>query len=159
MIRTFRVEDMQSVMDIANRAWRPIRKISREILGDRISDLLRPPGDKSSKGEEVRQQALTNPEHCWICEEEGKVVGFITFALDYQRQGGEILNNAADPDCGIKGIGQQMYQAVLDYFRREGMQFVKVTTGLDEGHARARRAYERAGFNRALPYVTYFQEL
>lgn len=143
----------------ANRAWRPIRKISRAALGETISDLLRPSGDEFSKGEEVRQQALDDPEHFWVCEEDGRVVGFITFALDEKRLGGEILNNAADPDCGIKGIGQQMYKAVLDYFRRRGMRFAKVTTGLDEGHAPARRAYERAGFDRSSQYLTYYREL
>lgn len=159
MIRAYRAEDLPAVMGIADRAWRPIRKISREALGDRISDLLRPAGDEGSKGAEVRRQALTDPELFWVCEEDGKVVGFITFALDAQHQGGEILNNAADPDCGIKGIGQQMYKAVLEYFRQKGMKFVKVTTGLDEGHARARSAYERAGFDRSLQFVTYYQEL
>jgi ribosomal protein S18 acetylase RimI-like enzyme len=159
MIRAYRTEDLPVVMDIANRAWRQIRKISREALGDRISDLLRPLGDEFSKGEEIRRQALADPEHFWVCEEDSKVVGFITFAIDEQHQGGEILNNAADPDCGIKGIGQQMYKAVLEYFRQKGLKFVKVTTGLDEGHAGARKAYERAGFDRSLQYVTYYQEL
>jgi len=159
MIRAYREEDLPVVMDIANRAWRPIRKFARATLGDTISDLLRPSGDEFSKGEEVRHQALTAAENFWVCEENGQVVGFITFALDEKCLGGEILNNAADPDCGIKGIGQQMYKAVLDYFRRRGMRFVKVTTGLDEGYARARRAYERAGFDRALQYLTYYKEL
>ncbi len=159
MIRAYRAEDLPVVMGIADRAWRPIRKISRASLGDRISDFLRPSGDAFSKGEEVRRQALSDPEHFLVCEEEGKVVGFITFAIDEQHQGGEILNNAADPDCGIKGIGQQMYKAVLHFFRERGLKFVKVTTGLDEGHAPARRAYERAGFDRSLQFVTYYQEL
>ena len=159
MIRAYRAEDLPVVMGIADRAWRQIRKISRAALGDRISDLLRPSGDEFSKGAEVRRQALTDPAHFWVCEEEGKVVGFITFAIDGEHQGGEILNNAADPDCGIKGIGQQMYKAVLEYFRQKGLKFVRVTTGLDEGHARARSAYERAGFDRSLQFVTYYQEL
>jgi hypothetical protein len=39
------------------------------------------------------------------------------------------------------------------------MRFAMVTTGLDEGHARARRAYERAGFDRSLHFLTYYKEL
>ncbi|MGI6355800.1 MAG: GNAT family N-acetyltransferase [Lentisphaeria bacterium] len=94
-----------------------------------------------------------------VCEEDGKVVGFITFMIDDQKKIGTIGNNAADPDCGLKGIGQQMYRAVLELFRSRGMQAARVFTGLDDAHARARRAYERAGFNRQLTHVTYYMEL
>ena len=36
---------------------------------------------------------------------------------------------------------------------------VTVSTGLDEGHAPARRAYERAGFEKHLDSVTYCKML
>ena len=39
--------------------------------------------------------------------------------------------------------------------RAEGMKIITVNTGLDEGHAPARRAYERAGFTAPLESVTY----
>jgi len=48
---------------------------------------------------------------------------------------------------------------VFERFRQEGMRYAKVTTGLDEAHARARRAYERAGFNVRQEDVTYYKEL
>jgi ribosomal protein S18 acetylase RimI-like enzyme len=64
-----------------------------------------------------------------------------------------------DPDCGLKGIGQQMYGAVFDYFRAHGMTYAQVQTGLDDAHARARRAYERAGFDIAHQDVTYYRKL
>lgn len=59
----------------------------------------------------------------------------------------------------MKGIGQQMYKAVLDYFRQQGMLYAKVLTGLDEAHTRARKAYERAGFNIKCESVNYFMKL
>jgi GNAT superfamily N-acetyltransferase len=100
-----------------------------------------------------------HPELVWICEEGGRRVGFIHAQLDRERRIGTIGNNAVDPDSGLKGIGQQMYRHVLAWFRSEGMRYAKVQTGLDEGHARARRAYERAGFDRSLPTVTYYRSL
>lgn len=159
MMRPLRPEDLPVVADIANRAWAPIMQSSRAELGDVLSDVIRPFGDALSKGREVEGQARTDPDRFWVCEEEGRVVGFITFALNHERRLGEILNNAVDPACKLKGIGQQMYQAVLARFRAEGMRAAKVLTGLDDAHAPARRAYQRAGFNRSRQSVTYFMEL
>ncbi|NMA41797.1 MAG: GNAT family N-acetyltransferase [Oligosphaeraceae bacterium] len=159
MIRPYQKSDLAIVMDIANRAWSSIRKMSRQELGDKIADLMNPYGDDKSKGEQIRRQAEEAPEQFWICEEQGKIVGFITFAVNKSAQYGEILNNAADPDCGLKGIGQQMYKAVLEHFCAEGLKYAKVHTGLDWAHAPARRAYERAGFDRKLEHVTYYKEL
>ncbi|MDD4097486.1 MAG: GNAT family N-acetyltransferase [Lentisphaeria bacterium] len=160
MIRAFRASDGEVMVDIANRAWAPIRRMSRQALGDRIADqLVGAAGDARSKGEEIRRQAEATPENILVCEENGRVVGFVTFMIDEEKKIGTIGNNAADPDCGLKGIGQQMYRALLELFRRRGLLVAKVFTGLDEAHARARHAYERVGFNRQLTHVTYFMEL
>lgn len=158
-VRKFKDEDLETVIALANTAWKPINRYSREALGDKIADLLRPAGDDVSKGITVRAQIAEHPENFFVCEEGGKVVGFIGCSLDFESKIGTIGHNAADKTCGIKGIGQQLYKAVLDYFRANGMKAAKVFTGLDEAHAPARRAYQRAGFNKSLEHVTYYMEL
>ena len=157
VMRDYRSEDLESVMDIANAAWRPIRQMSREALGDKISDLFNPAGDAKSKGLQIKNQIDSGNYGIAVCEHENRVVGFITWRVDGFCA--EICNNAARPDSGVKGVGQTMYQYVLDIFRRQKVKVVKVTTGLDWAHAPARRAYERAGFTKHLDSVTYFMEL
>jgi hypothetical protein len=39
------------------------------------------------------------------------------------------------------------------------MSYATVQTGLDEGHAPARRAYERAGFDISHSRITYYRKL
>ena len=92
-----------------------------------------------------------------VCEHEDKLVGFITFTIN--GIWGEICNNGALRDTGLKGIGQTMYKYAMDEFRKAGVKVVKVTTGLDWAHAPARRAYERAGFKKHLDSTTYYMEL
>ena len=92
-----------------------------------------------------------------LCEHEGEVVGFVTWAIN--GIWGEICNNGALTETGLKGIGQTMYKYVMEEFKQKGVKVVKVTTGLDWAHAPARRAYERAGFKRHLDSTTYFMEL
>ena len=91
--------------------------------------------------------------------ETGEAVAFITFRLDAKRMMGNIGNNAVAPEAQGKGIGSMMYSRVLDLFREAGMKYASVGTGMDEGHASARRAYEKAGFDIAKPQVTYYKYL
>ena len=156
-MREYRADDLETVMSIANEAWRPIRQMSREALGDAISDLMNPVGDARSKGLQVKAQIESGKYGIAVCEHEGAVVGFITWFINGPF--GEICNNGALKSTGLKGIGQTMYRYVLDLFRQEGVKAAKVTTGLDWAHAPARRAYERAGFKRHLDSTTYYLDL
>jgi len=158
MVRPYKPTDLPTIMDIGNRAWRPIFDMYDRIRGPELARLITP-NRSTVKGEQVRAHAERSPETLLVCEEAGRVVGFITFHLDRDKGIGTIGNNAVDPECGLKGMGQQMYQAVFERFRQEGMRFAKVTTGLDEAHARARRAYERAGFNLRQEDITYYRTL
>lgn len=158
MIRTYRSGDLPILMDIGNRAWQGIYRMFRETYGEELFETI-VPDSTTVKGEQVRSHCTAHPERTLVCEEDGRIVGFITFQLDPERGIGTIGNNAVDPDCGLKGIGQQMYAAVFERFRQAGMRFAKVTTGMDEAHAPARRAYERAGFHIRHEDVTYYREL
>jgi len=130
MIRTCRPGDLAAVVDIANRAWRPINAAYRAAYGDELFNLLFP-----------------------------GIVGFCNYWFDEEKKIGTIGYNAVDPDCGLKGIGQAMYKAVLEEFRKRGMCYANVHTGLDEGHAPARRAYKRAGFDISHGTVDYYMKL
>ena len=158
MIRPYKPSDLPALMDIGNRAWRPIYDMYERCRGYELARLL-VPDRGTAKSDQIRAFAEHSPERLVICEEGGRVVGFLTFSLDREKGIGTIGNNAVDPECGLKGMGQQMYRAVLERFRQEGMRFAKVTTGLDEAHAPARRAYERAGFNLRQEDVTYYMKL
>ena len=158
MIRVFQADDLETIMDIGNRAWRDIYRMFRETYGEELFNIL-VPDPATEKGLQVKRHAERYPEWLFICEEEGRIVGFVTFKLDREKQVGEILNNAVDPDCGLKGKGQEMYRAVLRHFRENGMRYAAVGTGLDWAHAPARRAYERAGFTIRHEEVRYYKRL
>ena len=156
-MRKYREEDLLKVMEIANIAWRSIRKMSREALGDSIADILNPAGDDLSKGLQVKAQIESGNWGIAVCEHEGELVGFITYSINGLF--GEICNNGALTSTGLKGIGQTMYKFVMDEFRKANVKVVKVTTGLDWAHEPARKAYERAGFKKHLDSTTYYMEL
>ena len=158
MIRSYRPEDLEAVMAIANRAWQAIYDSYEKNYGVELTRLLVP--DRSTaKGGELKEQCTQHPERTWVCEEDGKVVAFVTFHIDEEKKIGTIGNNAVSPDFRGRGIGRQMYRKVLDFFKEKGMRFAKVMTGLDEGHAPARKAYESVGFNIKWATVRYYMKL
>ena len=158
MVRSYQSEDLVWLMETANKAWRGINAAYRRAYGDDLFALL-VPDEHTRKGEEMRQICREHPENVFVCEEDGRRAGFIHLVFDRTRRIGEIGNNAVDPECGLKGIGQQMYRFALGRFREAGMAFANVTTGLDEGHAPARRAYERAGFDISRSDIHYYMKL
>jgi RimJ/RimL family protein N-acetyltransferase len=158
MIRAYKPEDLETVMDIANRAWRGIYSMFRELYGEELFGLLNPE-PSLKKGKEVRDSCLKHPEWAFVCEREGRIAGFITFWLEEKRKIGVIGNNAKDPASPEKGVGREMYSAVLKYFKQKGMLYAEVGTGLDSAHAPARRAYEASGFDIRHGKVTYYKKL
>ena len=157
-VRSYKDEDLEQVMTVANRAFRKIRTESRAALGDLISDLLRPAGDDVSKGLEVKNFVSQHPENCLVCEAGGKIVGFATFLLGSNRIG-TICNNGADPEAHVRGVGRTLYREILRIFREKRMMAACVTTGLGDEFAPARRAYEKAGFDRSMSSIQYYMEL
>ena len=158
MIRNYAESDYETLVSIANRAWAKIFEGYRGQMGNEIFSLLYL-NPAQSKALQIRKHVEAHPDWCYVAERNGKIVGFITFALVREIGLGVISNNASDSDSGEKGVGQEMYAAVLERFRAEGMRLAQVTTGLDEAHAPARRAYERAGFREHTESVTYYMKL
>ena len=154
MIRKYREEDFETLVSISYKAWRKIFEGFRRQLGDELYEILYN-NRQQDKRHQLEVSLTEHPERCLICERNGKIAGYVTFGLNRELRVGYILNNAADPDSSEKGVGQEMYAAVFDVMRKEGMVAVTVSTGLDEGHAPARRAYQRAGFRLHTDSVTY----
>jgi len=158
MVRDYHPEDLATLKDIGNRAWRGIYRMYRETYGEELFAVLVPNPD-TVKGEQIESHCTTHPDRVVVCVEHSRIVGFATFSIDAARRIGEIGNNAVDPECGLKGIGQLMYAEVFRRFRALGMRFARVRTGMDWAHAPARRAYERAGFTIRNEDVTYHMKL
>jgi N-acetylglutamate synthase-like GNAT family acetyltransferase len=158
MIRQFKEEDLSRIMEIGDAAWQEIFKMFRNCYGDELFEVIFE-DEKTCKGKQIKEHALANPEQVFICEEDGKIVGFIAFNFYMDKKIGELSNNAVDPNCKLKGIGQQMYKAVLQHFREKGMLYARVATGCDYAHERARNAYERAGFDISHDNRQYYMKL
>lgn len=159
-IRNLQPGDVDRLVEIALAAWTPVYASFRKILGDELFELQYPDCFGSKKHQILTVCEPESPGVVLVAERAGDVVGFVSYYTDAPRPGmAEIGNNAVHPDFQRKGIAHALYGEVLRRLRHEGFRFVKVFTGGDPSHRPARRAYEKVGFDTALPGVEYFQRL
>ena len=156
-VRPITPADRAIVIGIANRAFANARKFTRAELGDKLADLAFPGGDDRSKGLEVERFLADNPAQAIVAECGGRVVGFATWQVDGKI--GTVGNNGADPAHHVPGTGTAMYKELLRIFRAHGCAGARVTTGLSEPFAPARKAYQKTGFRRGIESVTYYLDL
>ena len=88
---------------------------------------------------------------------DGKVAGFAAYRVDGDM--GVLSRNAVDPEYRGRGIAKLMYGLCMNKIREAGCTWATVHTGLDDGHAGARRAYSKVGFQLNMPYTRFYMEL
>ena len=152
-IRPYEARDLDDLQEIRARAFEPVFRSFREIVGAEIARV-------ALATEEAEQAELLvnickpdSPEKMFVAILDGKAVGFVSISLDDKKKVGEIGLNAVDPDFAGQGIGTQLYAFALAEMKAAGMEVATVSTGGDPSHAPARRAYQKAGFGPSLPSV------
>ena len=162
IVRPLEPSDVEVVVELALAAWAPIYASYRRIMGDELFRTAHPDWQKE-KARQVRDGcAAAIAAVAELPPSDGqpaRLVGFVTAYVRAALGIGEIGNNAVHPDWQGQGIAPRLYRYVFDRLRERGMRYVKVITGGDPSHAPARRAYQKAGFEIALPHVEYYREL
>jgi len=160
-ITNIKPEEIETICEIGVKAWQQIHDgyrnyINNDDLYDRISVNW-----AQKKADLIREKAQTEPENVLVAKNSnGTVIGFATFSFDESSGIGEIGNNAVIPELQGQGIGKQMYRKILDILKERGAVYVIVSTGYeDSGHAKARAAYEKAGFKKMRTSITYSMKL
>ena len=155
-IRKATTEDTDTLVILAQNEWRAIYDGFRAQMEDELFSLVYA-DPMEQKASQIRENVASG--NCYVTELDGKIAGFIYYAYDEKSRIGTISNNAVSADFRGHGIGGRQYEFVFERLRALGALAVRVTTGADDAHAPARRAYEKAGFEKSLSSVTYYQKL
>jgi GNAT superfamily N-acetyltransferase len=154
-IRPAEPVDMARIQEIVTQIWAIgsdwVLEEKYGAIGDRSWDRWLVPKVMSRLWEESGTTLVT--------EDDGKVVGFIAYATDGPRRVGAIHYNGVAPEYRGRGLGHRQVEHVLGLMREAGMVYAAVGTGLNEGHAAARRVYEKAGFEPVIEYRMYARRL
>jgi len=157
-IRPYNTVDLPAILELSLLAWEPVFTAWQEILGPSLYPIAIYPDWRVSQ-KEVVEKICTDPNFTTcVAGVDGKVVGFVTYELNETTKVGEVQLLAVHPEYQNNGIGTELNFFALQKLKEGGMKLAVVGTGGDEGHAPARRSYEKAGYT-CLPAVRYYKEL
>ena len=157
-IRPIQKEDITAIVDLSLLAWEPVFQSFEQVLGPKIFSHIYPDWRKT-QAEVVEKYC--QPEEgrtILVAEVAVNVAGFLVYELREKEKTGEVILLAVHPDYQKGGIATALNKTALQAMKTAGMQLAEVGTGGDEGHAPARRAYEKVGYI-PLPIVRYYQNL
>ena len=157
-IRPFSVDDIGDIVELSLVAWEPVFTEWQKILGDDLYPIAIFPDWRKSQKEAVENTCSNEKYTTWTAEVDGKIVGFISYEINDEKKYGEVQMIAVHPEHQNKGLGTELNKFALRKFKECGMKLASLGTGGDEGHAPARRSYEKAGYT-ALPLVRYYKKL
>lgn len=157
-IRPLHVDELHELVQLSLLAWEPVFAAWERILGPQLYPIAIYPDWRKGQTEVVERICSDAQTITWVAEVEGRVVGFVSYELNDSSKTGEVQLLAVHPAHQNHGIGTGLNLFALQKFRDSGMRLAVVGTGGDEGHAPARRSYEKAGYT-GLPLVRYYQEL
>ena len=162
VIRNSIPEDADRIGEIFDMNWTAINLNYKSLIGDELYDIYY--GDLKVRMEGnvkmIKERSLDS-KTCIVTLVDGVVAAFATYRTDVKNgvKIGIVGFNACDPAYKGRGIAGKQYAVIFDKMREDGCVAAQVHTGLDNMHAPARRAYEKAGFEKNLPDINYFMML
>jgi GNAT superfamily N-acetyltransferase len=155
-IRPYEASDSAGVVNLSLRAWAPVFASIEQTLSPEVYSAFYPDW-RIDQRRAVEAACADESIEVWIAEADELVVGFCAARL-LPDSLGEIYMLAVDPDYQRQGIATALSERAVDWMRSVGVSVAMVETGGDPGHAPARQAYEKLGFQ-LFPVARYFKKL
>jgi len=93
------------------------------------------------------------PEGCFVAEEDGRVVAYLTTVINATAGIGRIPNLAVDPAYRRRGLASALIQRALDLFRERGLELARIETL--EQNTPTQDLYPRFGFEEIARQIHY----
>lgn len=157
LIRPMSDDDLDAVAALSLRAWEPVDRSFKAVLGERIYTRVYPDWATSQEAD-VRRVCSDPGTSAFVSDRDGVVIGFVALVINDDPPTGVVEMIAVDPPHQRQGVGRDLTLFALAHFAAMGLPLVNVGTGGDPGHAPARKLYESMGFV-PLPLVNYYRAL
>ncbi len=157
-IEPYAFHHRDAIVRLSLRAWTPVFDSLQKVMDTDVYQAFYPDNWRVSQQKAVEDVCANEDVDVWVAIDADYVVGFVAVKLHSEDSMGEIYMIAVDPDFQGQGIGSILIKFALDWMKNAGMSIAMVETGGDDGHAPARRTYEKVGFG-LLPIARYFKKL
>jgi len=144
-------------VELSLRAWAPVfESIEKEMGPEKYRQYY--PDWRASQEEAVRTVCRNEKMPTWTALEDGTPVGFVGVKVHSDDGMGEIYMVAVDPIAQGRGIAARLIDTAIDWMKKQNLTMCIIDTGMDSGHAPARRAYERLGFD-LWPVARFYKKI
>lgn len=157
-IKPYASHHLDTIIHLSLRAWTPVFASIQNAMNTDVYQAFYPDNWRVSQQKAVEDVCTTEDTNVWVAIDADSIVGFVVVKLHSEDSMGEIYMVAVDPDFQGQGIGTALIEFALTSMKDAGMSIAMVETGGDDGHAPARRTYEKVGFG-LLPIARYFKKL
>jgi ribosomal protein S18 acetylase RimI-like enzyme len=124
-MREFRSEDLETIKRLTVESF---TGVTLEQNVEQALGILNGHDWRWRKARHIDDDVAANAAGVFVAEAQGRVVGYITALLDREAGKGRIPNLAVAAECRGHGLGRQLIEHALDYFRREGMAYAMIET-------------------------------
>lgn len=83
---------------------------------------------RQRKAAQIDAECAANPGGCFVAERDGRVLGYVTTLIDRENCRGRIPNLAVVADARGVGLGRQLIEHALHYFRGLGLHLAQIET-------------------------------
>src|SRR5579859_6051791 len=75
------------------------------------------------KARHIDEDVAANPEGIFVAESQGRLVGYITTRVDREAGKGRIPNLAVEAEFRGRGLGRELIEHAVEYFRAQGLAY------------------------------------
>jgi ribosomal protein S18 acetylase RimI-like enzyme len=124
-IRDFRPDDLETIKRLTVESF---TGVTLEQNVEQALGILNGHDWRWRKARHIDDDIAANARGVFVAEIEGRIVGYITALVDRESGRGRIPNLAVAAEFRGHGLGRQLIEHALDYFRREGMAYAMIET-------------------------------
>ena len=153
-IRPYRPNDLEPIKCLTVDAYAGVtlEQNVEEALG-----ILRGHDWRWRKARHIDEDVASNPTGIFVGETKVRIVGYITTQIDRESGKGRVPNLAVAAEFRGLGLGRQLIERALEYFRAEGLEYAVIETMAQ--NVAGNRVYPACGFVEVARQVHFARRL
>ena len=156
-IRRFDQADLPQLHQVRNAAFAKVYRSFRSLLKGKLAEVIFADAE-DAQGAHLDEICRKDSCHqVFVAVHKDQVIGFCGASLNREAAIGTVGLNAVHPEFSDQGVGTTLYEHVLAWMKSQGATAAQVSTGDDPSHLPARKAYEKAGFEKSIPTRSYYR--
>jgi ribosomal protein S18 acetylase RimI-like enzyme len=153
-IRFYRPSDLEALRALTEEAFEGV-SIDHNI--EAVFGTIAGRDWRWRKARHIDDDVAANAGGAFVAEEDGEIIGYITTRVDPEAGIGQIPNLAVAAAARNCGLGRQLIERALDYFRALGLTHAKIET-LDQ-NAIGQHLYPACGFREVARQIHFVMDL